>query len=111
MSIACIPAAYAARNTEQEYLLTIFVIFIKFCTSITFLAVNLQSMEIYPTCLRQSGIAIGSIVANSLAVFGPYIVYLGTEYDVRYTYFILSMYSIRPCVYIQYPHENKLKNS
>lgn len=91
MTIASMFAASIARNTEQEMLLTIVVVFIKFCTSITFFAVNLQSMEIYPTCLRQSGIAVGSIVANSLAVFGPYIVYLGTEYDVRYTYYIIGM--------------------
>ncbi|XP_070494612.1 carcinine transporter [Chironomus tepperi] len=90
MSIACIPAAMYARNQEDERLLTMVVVFIKFCTSITFFAVNLQSMEIYPTCLRQSGIAVGSIIANSLAVCGPYIVYVGTEYDVRYTYFILG---------------------
>jgi hypothetical protein len=47
-------------------------------------------MEIYPTCLRQSGLAAGTIVANTLAVFGPYIVYLGTEYDVRYPYVVLG---------------------
>lgn len=90
MSIACIPAAMVARDVESEITLTMIVVFIKFCTSITFFAVNLQSMEIYPTCLRQSGIAVGSIVANTLAVFGPYIVHLGTQYDVRYPYFVLG---------------------
>jgi OCT family organic cation transporter-like MFS transporter 4/5 len=90
MSLACIPAAMVARDVESEFTLTILVVFIKFCTSITFFAVNLQSMEVYPTCLRQSGIAVGSIVANTLAVSGPYIVHLGTQFDARYPYFVLG---------------------
>lgn len=48
----------------------------KFGVSITFYVVNLQSMETYPTCLRQTGISIGAIVANGLGVLGPFIVYL-----------------------------------
>lgn len=80
-----------ARDPDSEILLTCLVIFIKFCTSIVFFAINLQSMEVYPTCLRQSGIAVGTIVANILAMLGPYIVFLGTEYDVRYPYFVLGM--------------------
>lgn len=47
-------------------------------------------MEIYPTCLRQSGISIGAICANSLGIFGPYVIYLGTEFDVRYPYMIMG---------------------
>lgn len=33
-------------------------------------------METYPTCLRQTGISIGSIVANIIGMVGPYIVLL-----------------------------------
>lgn len=91
ITLVCIPVTLVARDPNSEILLTCLVIFIKFCVSITFFAVNLQSMEVYPTCLRQSGIAVGSIVSNILAVFGPYIVFLGTEYDVRYPYFVLGM--------------------
>jgi MFS transporter, OCT family, solute carrier family 22 (organic cation transporter), member 4/5 len=88
MSILSVPAIMLARNNESA--LTVVVVCIKFCSSITFFAVNLQSMEIYPTCLRQSGIAVGSILANILAIFGPYIIFLGTEYDVRYPYMIIG---------------------
>jgi len=88
--LTCIPITIVARDPNSETILTCLVIFIKFCVSIVFFAINLQSMEVYPTCLRQSGIAAGQIIANILAAFGPYIVFLGTEYDMRYPYFVLG---------------------
>lgn len=49
---------------------------IKFFASVTFYVVNLQAMETYPTCLRQTGLSMGVLSANALGVLGPYIVYL-----------------------------------
>ncbi|CRK88958.1 CLUMA_CG002518, isoform A [Clunio marinus] len=91
ISLTCIPIILIVQDASNEYFSLALVVFVKFCCSITFFAVNLQSMEIYPTCLRQSGISIGSICANSLGVFGPYVVYLGTKYDVRYPYMIICV--------------------
>ena len=90
ISTVCIPVILLVKNPEYSTLTLVLVIAIKFCSSITFFAVNLQAMEIYPTCLRQSGISIGAILANGLGVFGPYVVFLGTEYDVRYPYMIMG---------------------
>ena len=90
MTLFCIPAMLIARENEHERLLQMVVVCVKFFSSVTFFAVNLQSMEIYPTCLRQSGIAVGTIMANIFAMVGPYIIFLGTEYDVRYPYVIMG---------------------
>lgn len=90
ITTTCIPIIMIVQLSEYEMLTTGLVVFVKFCSSITFFAVNLQAMEIYPTCLRQSGISIGAICANSLGIFGPYVVYLGTEFDVRYPYMIMG---------------------
>lgn len=49
---------------------------IKFCCSIAFFAVNLQAMETHPTCLRQTGISMGFVVANAVGMLGPYIAYM-----------------------------------
>lgn len=78
-----------AKDPEYETLTIASVVFAKFCGGIVFFSVNLQSMEIYPTVLRQSGIAIGAISANALGVFGPYIIFLGTEFDANYPYMII----------------------
>lgn len=51
---------------------------------------NLQGMEVYPTCLRQTGLSLGNIVANSVGMIAPYMVYLGTTHDIRYPYYILG---------------------
>lgn len=90
ISMTCLPIINIVKFSEYETMTTWLVVFVKFCSSVTFFAVNLQAMEIYPTCLRQSGISIGAIFANSLGVFGPYVVYLGTEFDVRYPYMIMG---------------------
>ncbi|KAJ6641583.1 Carcinine transporter [Pseudolycoriella hygida] len=89
--LTCIPVALVVRDPNSEFLVTCLVIFIKFATSIIFFAINLQSMEVYPTCLRQSGIAAGAIASNTVSTLGPYIVYLGTEYDVRYPYYLIGV--------------------
>jgi MFS transporter, OCT family, solute carrier family 22 (organic cation transporter), member 4/5 len=93
ISFICIPVILLVKYSEYATVTTVLVVAIKFCSSITFFAVNLQAMEIYPTCLRQSGISIGAIVANCFGVFGPYVVFLGTEYDVRYPYMIMGEFS------------------
>lgn len=63
-------------DEKLQVLETILPVVIRFCISINFYVVCLQSMEIYPTCIRQTGISIGTIVSNAVGVLGPYIVYL-----------------------------------
>lgn len=63
-------------DSEWEFGATGLTIIIKFWSAITYFAVNLQSMETYPTCLRQTGISIGIIFSNAVGVLGPYIAYL-----------------------------------
>lgn len=71
--------------------LTIALTFIvKFCVTITFFAVNLQCMETHPTCLRQTGISLGILLANIFGMLGPYIVYLVRE--KHHKHIILSAY-------------------
>uniref|UniRef100_A0A8D8HYK4 Solute carrier family 22 member 21 n=1 Tax=Culex pipiens TaxID=7175 RepID=A0A8D8HYK4_CULPI len=78
-----VPILFICRYSEYETITTVLTISIKLCVSINFFAVNLQSIEIYPTCLRQTGLAFAAIASNLFGVLGPYLVYLGTEYDVR----------------------------
>nr|AAN71178.1 GH14589p [Drosophila melanogaster] len=65
--------------------------FIKFLNALTFFTVNLQCLEIYPTCMRQTGVALGTILANAIGVLAPYLVYLGTTVDIRAPYYILGV--------------------
>ncbi|XP_069687257.1 carcinine transporter-like [Periplaneta americana] len=72
-------------------LLIVLILFIKFCFTVGAYCAYLQCMEIYPTCLRQTGTSLGVLLATSISTVGPYIVYLGATVDVRYPYAILVL--------------------
>lgn len=75
MYVSC-PLSSLSADPDLELFATCCAIMIKFFVSINFYISNLQAMETYPTCLRQTGISIGSIVANVFGMLGPYIVLL-----------------------------------
>ncbi|CAK1545307.1 unnamed protein product [Leptosia nina] len=58
--------------------------------SVSFFAINLLNMEIYPTCLRQSGLALGNVLSSVAAATAPYILYLGRRVDPRLPGVILA---------------------
>lgn len=76
---------------KYEFVVMGLAAFIKFLNAVTFFTASLQGMEIYPTCMRQTGIALGTILANAIGVLAPYLVYLGTTVDIRSPYYILGI--------------------
>uniref|UniRef100_A0A182PNN8 Major facilitator superfamily (MFS) profile domain-containing protein n=1 Tax=Anopheles epiroticus TaxID=199890 RepID=A0A182PNN8_9DIPT len=89
----CFILVLIVRDPASEMAATALVTFVKFCIGITFFVVNLRSIEIYPTCLRQTGLSVGTIAATIFGIVGPYVVHLGTEYDVRYPYLVMGFTS------------------
>lgn len=87
--MACVPIILTLKDPELAVIPNLLVALIRFLNSITYFIVYLQAIEIYPTCLRQTGMAMGTTMSNAIGAVGPYIVYLGTAYDVRYPFFIL----------------------
>lgn len=88
--VTCLPIIVYSVDESYEDLMIYLATFIKFLNALTFFTVNLQCMEIYPTCMRQTGVALGTILANAIGVFAPYLVYLGTTVDIRAPYYILG---------------------
>lgn len=72
----CIPIMFLVQNPDYSVITSILAVMIKFNIAVNFFAINLQAMEIYPTCLRQTGFSIMTVVANTMGLLGPYIVYL-----------------------------------
>lgn len=64
-------------------------VFLKITTSITFYALNLHSLEIFPTKLRQTGISLCIMSGSILSLASPSIVYLGTSLDARIPYVVI----------------------
>ena len=49
-----------------------------------------QAMEIFPTCVRQSGIGFCSFISQMISIGGPYTIALGAHdlrFVVKYFYF------------------------
>lgn len=88
--LTCLPIIVYATDERYESLMIYLATFIKFLNALTFFTANLQCLEIYPTCLRQTGIALGTILANAIGVLAPYLVYLGTTVNIRAPYYILG---------------------
>ncbi|KAH8330354.1 hypothetical protein KR067_001600 [Drosophila pandora] len=89
--VTCMPIIIYSVDERYEDLMIYLATFIKFLNALTFFTVNLQCLEIYPTCMRQTGVALGTILANAIGVFAPYLVYLGTTVDIRAPYYILGL--------------------
>lgn len=64
--------------------------FIKFLNAASFFTATLQNMEIYPTCMRQTGNAFGCSLGNTAGAIAPYLIYLSNTVDIRSPYYILG---------------------
>ncbi|XP_071441410.1 carcinine transporter-like [Hetaerina americana] len=94
LAIACAVLVAVVQNPGLTVVTVGFAVFAKFSVCITFYAVYLQSLETYPTCLRQTGTSTNSIIASLIGIIGPYVVYLGTSVDARYPYVVLGTCSL-----------------
>lgn len=74
--LICIPVIIIVQNPDYSTITSLLAVAIRFNVSIIFFVIHLQAMEIYPTCLRQTGFSVMSVVANLMGLLGPYIVYL-----------------------------------
>ncbi|KAI4467000.1 solute carrier family 22 member [Holotrichia oblita] len=82
--------AVTINNNDLLWLTSMVVVFLKFFTTIAWYAINLHTIEMFPTCIRQTGIAFCVITASAVSTTAPYIVYLGTSVNLKYPYFILG---------------------
>uniref|UniRef100_A0A6M2DYH2 Putative synaptic vesicle transporter svop n=1 Tax=Xenopsylla cheopis TaxID=163159 RepID=A0A6M2DYH2_XENCH len=90
-TISAVPLLFTSVDSSLHVYTTTLTVIIRFCISVTFFVMMIQGVEIFPTCLRQTGVALGVILGNAFGILGPYVVYLGTAYDVRYPYLILVL--------------------
>ncbi|XP_047527913.1 solute carrier family 22 member 7 [Vanessa atalanta] len=70
---------------------TLLNILARLATTVIFFIINLLNMELYPTCIRQTGTALGNIVAGTTSVVVPYVLYLGRRIDSRLPGIIVSL--------------------
>jgi len=64
--------------------------FLKMNISATFVVAYIQAMEVFPTCVRQSGIGFCSFISQTISIGGPYVIHLGAT-DPRYPYLVMFL--------------------
>ncbi|XP_049771793.1 carcinine transporter-like [Schistocerca cancellata] len=90
MALANFTIVIILTFTSVSWPTTVLVVFIRFGTTIVNYIAYLQSMELYPTCIRQTGTSFGMLAAGALAAVAPYVVHLGSAYDPRLPYAVLG---------------------
>jgi len=63
---------------------------VKMNISATFVVAYIQAMEIFPTCVRQSGIGLCSFISQMISIGGPYAIATG-YIDPRYPYIVMFL--------------------
>ncbi|XP_023309184.2 carcinine transporter-like [Lucilia cuprina] len=88
--LTCVLIIILAVEKKYEFIVMGLASFVKFLNAVSYFTASLQGMEIYPTCMRQTGCAFGTILGNSAGTLAPYLVYLSTTVDIRCPYYILA---------------------
>jgi OCT family organic cation transporter-like MFS transporter 4/5 len=71
-------------------------------SSATFLIVYVQTVELYPTCIRNTGMGFTSLLGMIIGIAGPYVIHLGTI-DVRYPYGIMGIITLCGAISVSIP--------
>ena len=50
----------------------------------------IQAMEVFPTCIRQSGIGFATLISQTISIGGPYVIYLGVT-DLKLPYMVMFL--------------------
>ena len=93
ITIICIAIIFIVQYPELGIVVTILSVMIKFFRSVIFTSSYVQAMEIFPTCVRQTGMGLVSFASNLISIGGPYVMYLGTL-DYRLPYLILTPFCL-----------------
>ncbi|XP_063222838.1 organic cation/carnitine transporter 2-like [Bacillus rossius redtenbacheri] len=89
-TVAQIVIIFISSSTRTAHLVMPLVTVVKLAVTIASYSGYLQAMEVFPTCIRQTGCSMGSLVSGLLGTLGPYIIYLGAVTHERYTYVVMA---------------------
>ncbi|CAH0604777.1 unnamed protein product [Chrysodeixis includens] len=79
---------------KNDILISVLWITIRITITVTYYAISLFNMELYPTCLRQLGMSLGNVVSGIAGMSAPYILHLGRRIDARYPSIILIVTTV-----------------
>eukprot|EP00092_Neocalanus_flemingeri_P014336 GFUD01015463.1.p1 GENE.GFUD01015463.1~~GFUD01015463.1.p1 ORF type:complete len:584 (+),score=109.85 GFUD01015463.1:144-1895(+) len=81
---------YQYTTTWGSAVISFLCMWLKMNISATFVVAYIQAMEVFPTCVRQSGIGFCTFISQIISIGGPYCIALGTT-DLRYPYLVMFL--------------------
>ncbi|XP_047104001.1 solute carrier family 22 member 7-like isoform X2 [Schistocerca piceifrons] len=76
--------------SSPQWMVTASTLAVQFCAQASVSFTNLQSLEIHPTCVRQTSVAMEYMLMNAVICVAPYIAFVGAEIESRYMFGILG---------------------
>lgn len=86
-----IPIFFIVQESKYAFVVQCLAISVRFVLGIIFFAIHLQAMEIFPTPLRQTGMALLQIIGNSFGLLVPWVIYL-VSFVLFFNYEKLNIY-------------------
>ena len=88
---------WVVYNPALKNLVIALCMIIKLSISGTFVVAYVQAMEIFPTCIRQTGIGFATLISQTISIGGPYVIYLGMH-DLKLPYMVMFIICLIGCV-------------
>ncbi|XP_014370583.2 solute carrier family 22 member 7 [Papilio machaon] len=73
---------------------TAIVIVTRLSATMGYYIINILNFELYPTCIRQSGMSLGNLFSSGGSALAPYIFYLGHRVNLQLSSVILTGVSV-----------------
>ena len=81
---------WVVYEPDLKGLVIFLCMWIKMNISGTFVLAYVQAMEIFPTCVRQSGIGFATLISQMISIGGPYVIFLGAT-DLKLPYAVMFL--------------------
>jgi len=87
---AIMPLAHYSQDASVSMAITVMCMIIKFNIAATFIVAYIQALEIFPTCVRQSGVGLCSTISQIISIGGPYVIFLG-QTNLMFPYMVMAL--------------------
>lgn len=87
---AIMPVVSYPQASWASPMLSFLCMWIKMNIAATFIVAYIQAMEIFPTCVRQSGVGFCSFISQIISIGGPYVLTLGMT-DPKLPYMVMFL--------------------
>ncbi|CAH0553497.1 unnamed protein product [Brassicogethes aeneus] len=91
-SIGCLMLVFLIADQQYQLLVSIISMVLKLSISIVYYVISLQTMEVFPTSVRQRGAGFGFLAGSILSISAPSLIHLGVVQNPKIPYIAASFF-------------------